>query len=850
MCLLSHHEGFCAPLVEAMRAGAPVVARDVGAMAETLGDGGIVVPDGDPRLAAEALAAVLGDAALRAAPARRRRGGAGRGRARRRGAAAAQHPGRGARGAGRLMLAVLSIFVAGLALCLLAGIAVNGLSDPGGRWLGASTVPLGLCALVGVLYLTGAAMSGERAAPVVVAIVLLGIGGAVWRRRRATAGGPLALGDALRPTRQGAIVLGGSVLAGLAALLPTMNQGFPTTIGVSNNDGWGYATLVEWIMEHPVPRTVVPDVAHPLTLVPWSSLSNHFGIGFEHFASLLGSLLGREGFEVVNAAAAIAAVAAVGGWVMLAGDINPRMGDLPTGLVVAAVATPVLALPFGENYTTQFVALCLWPVALSAFLRFSRRPGVASLVVATLGVGSVVGVYPAVLPWLVLPLVAVAVLSPERPEWAGTRLRGLAGTGARARAARGAALLAVLVVGLMVVWPIAMWRSTQNLLFLDTVVAGGLTEFFTTGGYAAYAVGATSAFSLFTLAPLAWSAIAALTLMLGVYAAAVAPWRRPRGPELLLLAVVAGVVATTAAVVVRYRVMDELPYQVYKGLTSGAAILAGLVVLGLLTSTAIRGRTVRLLAIGLLIAVWVPVTSSVLQAQAEGGTGFRAADVEMGRALQDLPAGSVALVEGAAPDERSFQMRMMAAYFGTRGAGLTTIGLGSTGSYLTPGGGEEWRPAQPWTHVLRTRDQPVTTSRPAVWRNTVYTLTQAPELDLTPFGSAWYPSEADGTTIFAWTAGAAQLVLSNRSERPRRVRLEMTAMSYLRGRVLTVAAPRGEARQELAGDVFTPVSVNLVLPPRSATPVTLDARPGATTAPAGDGRQLLVRFQGLRLSER
>jgi glycosyltransferase involved in cell wall biosynthesis len=65
VCLMSRHEGFCAPLVEAMRAGAPVVARDAGAVAETLGGGGVLLPDGDPRLAAEALDAVLGDPGLR-----------------------------------------------------------------------------------------------------------------------------------------------------------------------------------------------------------------------------------------------------------------------------------------------------------------------------------------------------------------------------------------------------------------------------------------------------------------------------------------------------------------------------------------------------------------------------------------------------------------------------------------------------------------------------------------------------------------------------------------------------------------------------------------------------------------
>lgn len=66
VCLLSRHEGFCAPLVEAMRAGAPIVARDAGAVAETLGGGGVLLPDGDPRVAAEALDAVLSDAGLRA----------------------------------------------------------------------------------------------------------------------------------------------------------------------------------------------------------------------------------------------------------------------------------------------------------------------------------------------------------------------------------------------------------------------------------------------------------------------------------------------------------------------------------------------------------------------------------------------------------------------------------------------------------------------------------------------------------------------------------------------------------------------------------------------------------------
>ncbi len=96
-------------------------------------------------------------------------------------------------------------------------------------------------------------------------IVLLGLAGAVWRLRRLSSGAPLreALRRALTVGRGGAIALAAGVLAGAVLLIPTMKQGFPTTIGVSNNDGWGYASLVEWIKDHPVPRDVQPDIAHP-----------------------------------------------------------------------------------------------------------------------------------------------------------------------------------------------------------------------------------------------------------------------------------------------------------------------------------------------------------------------------------------------------------------------------------------------------------------------------------------------------------------------------------------------------------------------------------------------------------
>lgn len=67
----SAHEGFCAPLVEALAHGLPVVAHDAGAVAETLGGAGLVVPGADAALTAEALQEVLAGAPLRAELSRR-----------------------------------------------------------------------------------------------------------------------------------------------------------------------------------------------------------------------------------------------------------------------------------------------------------------------------------------------------------------------------------------------------------------------------------------------------------------------------------------------------------------------------------------------------------------------------------------------------------------------------------------------------------------------------------------------------------------------------------------------------------------------------------------------------------
>ncbi|MBM4369786.1 MAG: glycosyltransferase, partial [Deltaproteobacteria bacterium] len=57
----SRWEGFGIAALEGMAAGVPVVASDVGGLAELVGDAGVLVPPGNPRALRDALDRVLRD---------------------------------------------------------------------------------------------------------------------------------------------------------------------------------------------------------------------------------------------------------------------------------------------------------------------------------------------------------------------------------------------------------------------------------------------------------------------------------------------------------------------------------------------------------------------------------------------------------------------------------------------------------------------------------------------------------------------------------------------------------------------------------------------------------------------
>lgn len=70
---LSEHDGYCIPVLEAMRAGLPVVARDAGATAEIMDGTGVLLDTADPFVTAEVVTRVVTNQGLRSEIVRRGR---------------------------------------------------------------------------------------------------------------------------------------------------------------------------------------------------------------------------------------------------------------------------------------------------------------------------------------------------------------------------------------------------------------------------------------------------------------------------------------------------------------------------------------------------------------------------------------------------------------------------------------------------------------------------------------------------------------------------------------------------------------------------------------------------------
>ena len=133
---------------------------------------------------------------------------------------------------------------------------------------------------------------------------------------------------------------------------------------------------------------------------------------------------------------------------------------------------------------------------MAMVVRLASEPGWRALLLAALGCGAVIGVYPAVSPWLVLPVVAVALLAPDAPWWASSRLRRLAGPGLGRRVGRAAVLIAALAVAVALVAPIQVAGALENLTQIEGLPINASASFFSLEAYAALFLGAASVFGL------------------------------------------------------------------------------------------------------------------------------------------------------------------------------------------------------------------------------------------------------------------------------------------------------------------------------------------------------------------
>jgi hypothetical protein len=716
------------------------------------------------------------------------------------------------------MLAIFLIYLTGLGLCSVAGVAVTASLHPQERWLTAGAPAAGAALIIVLAFVLGFLLPGSVAAVLICVVIVLLLALAVWRRRARA-----ELRAALLPSRGELLALGLGGAAGVLLLIPVLSLGFPTTIASGIADGWARSVLSEWLIDNPlVDSARTGALARPTGT--YSVFPGDLGAGFEYLVAVVSTLTGRRAYQVVLPLAAVAAPIAVSGWAELQSAITQRRPEAWQALLIAtAVAAPMFVLPFAENYLTQLVSLSLWPFAIAATIGFARRPAVGTAVLAAVGLGAVAGVYPQLAPWLAPPALLLVLVVTRRVRPA---LAALAGLG----------------LALLIVAPIELVRAYHSVvLFSGTLDSNPSFPRFQAEQDLGIVLGGVSQFSVAGL-PRA-QLLPVLVLLVGAAAIAVAAvTTMAREERRLMVTLGVGVGGVTLATYLKYKVGDEYGYGAYKALISGGALLAGLLMLALASPSA-RSRSGRVAAAAVCLALWVPVTAQMLQAQRNGAQGFREGDNALIPALERLPARDVVLVEGAAPNARSFQLRMTTGYVAEASEGRRFDGLGSTSSYFTSAGTEAWRPARPWDYVV-VSDAPSAfpAHRRTIWQRPPYRIQAAPALDVTPYATrpGWITPPA-GSPPSDYIAAPVELIVANRGAQTARAHLELGLSALRRGRAVVLTSKGGPSQGMLLpakGDDGS-VDYALTVPAGSTARVTLD--PGARVlGPDGQPAPLLA----------
>jgi hypothetical protein len=728
-----------------------------------------------------------------------------------------------------------------LAIVLVAGVAVKAILAPSGQWVDISTLPLGVALLVTLSIPAVVVMPADVAGAGVLAVVLILLATGVVLRFRAGTGGRASLVAAVRPSGATVLSLAVGTIGALLFIVPVFRDGAAGIVSISNNDGWYYAAVIEWLGSHRLGASLAPVVVEPLGAAVVNLRLNNLPVGFESMAAALNGLFHRPSYEIVMPVAAVSLPLAACGWSWLA-SLLTRTNERGVAVVASlAIASPLLVLAFSEAYVNQVVGLALVPGAVAAALALSRNPGVQALLTAALMAAAVAGVYPSLIPWVALPVLVVMLWPPD----AGHRwLPWSLPEGLFRRAGRALILACLLAATVAVIAPLQVVRAIAFI----TNAAG----FAGTAGFIAYT---PRQYLLFVAGakggpPAPMTALVTFSgalIAIALVATVVVAFRTPSVRR--ALAIFAAFALVGLLVWFRYSQLDYA-YGVYKSVVSTGVLLGGALMVAVACWIPLR----RLLAgavAALVVVAWLPTARDLANASEQTIAGFRSADFALIERIGELPDGSVVLVEGAAAnwDIQQFQSRMIGAFAEQLSEGVDLEGLGSTYSYISPGPLPEWRPVRPWDYVLQTRSSPFDGARPGVWAQGLYSLRRAPVLDVSPYGDAWYNVEYEGRRAMQWISGPAEILVSNASAYPRRAVLSVTVSTAGANRLAVLQSGGSRASVPVRiGDRVT-VGIPLRVPAGRVVSATLSSIPGGRPVPP-DVRPLALRVESVTVKAR
>ena len=638
------------------------------------------------------------------------------------------------------------------------------------------------------------------------------------------------------PRRHTWFLIGGPALVSLLLVIPLMILGFPTTIAWTTGDSYAYVTVAQWLVDSPL-SAAIPSVTDPVGSWAANQLTFGFLMAPEHLAAVVSTFTGYPAYAVFGSTLAAGGAVATGGWMTVIRSITGRSVTRAQMLVaILAALSPTALTAFVDGYASQYLSICLFPFAVGAAIDALRRPSRRRAVIAGIGIAGMGSIYTGTLPWFALTLLGLLLFQ----VWESRRER------AALVATCGAAGAAVLISALLA--PLQWAQVAKNLEFLS--LKPGYPGFPgpSDGGLWAFGVGAEWIGSLLSGVPISLSTATAATLVtLASATALVFAWSTsPRYSVVALL--VSGFVTLLA--VTNYSAIDPYPYGAYKAMMTGGALAGGFCLVGLVGTNRLRAAWILPACIGVFVAIWAPMTAAALDAQFHGSEGFRAPEVTMTRAINQLPDGSVVLVEGNLPGLSSFNMRMFAMSLAAAHPDMVFEGLGTTPVYLTAGNDPAWTPRRAWTAILRNEPTAVGQRRIGIADAPPYRLEMAPTLDVTTYGTSWNASESDTGRRWSWLSGPGDIVVSNRTRHARDVIVtaDLTSVGPVRVVTATTASGRAAASATVPPGRYTAITIPLRVPAYGTATTRLSAQPGESVLVPPDPRPLLLQVSHVRVT--